>query len=121
MKEESKQAMRELKVILVIIVACLASYFNALFGGFVWDDNILFLPNPGGLPAFAPEPQLSLQELGLARIFSQELGLGLSAPPPLFPRRAVSEHPLVESEWRRWAKQVSRALPWRDARASESE
>jgi tetratricopeptide (TPR) repeat protein len=29
-------------LILIIIAACLASYFNALFGDFVWDDNTFF-------------------------------------------------------------------------------
>jgi len=33
-------------LILVIIAACLASYFNVLFFDFVWDDNIFIVPNP---------------------------------------------------------------------------
>ncbi len=33
-------------LISVIIVVCLGSYFNALFGDFVYDDNIFITPNP---------------------------------------------------------------------------
>jgi hypothetical protein len=50
----------------------------------------------------------------LMACFSKELGLGLEPPPRLF-RRSTLKTISIESEWRRLAKQVKRALPWRDA------
>ncbi len=37
---------RKSVLILIIVAACLASYFNALFGGFVWDDDLFIIENP---------------------------------------------------------------------------
>ena len=39
-------SVRKSILILVIIAACLCSYFNALFGDFVFDDNVFITPNP---------------------------------------------------------------------------
>ncbi|MFH1622715.1 MAG: tetratricopeptide repeat protein [Candidatus Omnitrophota bacterium] len=50
-------------LILIIVAVCLVFYFNALFGDFVYDDNIWITPNPY-MKSFRFLPHFFLQDFG---------------------------------------------------------